>query len=149
DHGHAAGVAGDPDHVVAGRALDGDRVGRPVTGPRPVGQVEVDFLDGSAGQVVDGDVVDPALGGEVDPLEAVEVHRDAGHVAGEQHPAAVGGDVDLLGDVGAVELQRVGAGLALDDVGAVARVPDERVVARAHERRVVAPAADDQVVPLA
>ena len=55
---------------------------------------------------------------------------------------AVGRDVDVLGDVGAVELQRVGAGLALDDVAAVARVPDERVVAGAEEGNVVAVAAD-------
>jgi hypothetical protein len=35
----------------------------------------------------------------------------------------------VLGDVGAVELKRIGAGLALDDVAAVARVPDEGIVA--------------------
>ena len=52
--------------------------------------------------------------------------------------AAVGRDVDLLGDVGAVEQHRVGAGLALDGVAAVAGVPDERVVAGAQQGRVVA-----------
>ena len=70
-------------------------------------------------------------------------------VAGEAHARAVGRDVDLLVDVGAVELQRVVAGLAFDDVAAVAGVPDEGVVARAHQRHVVAAAADDQVVALA
>ena len=64
-------------------------------------------------------------------------------------PAAVGRDVDLLGDVGAVEEHRVVAGLALDGVAAVAGVPDERVVAGAQQRHVVAAAADDQVVAVA
>ncbi len=64
-------------------------------------------------------------------------------------PAAVGRDVDLLGDVGAVEEHRVVAGLALDGVAAVAGVPDEGVVAGAHQGHVVAAAADDEVVALA
>ena len=62
---------------------------------------------------------------------------------------AVGRDVDVLVDVGAVEEHRVVAGLALDDVAAVAGVPDEGVVAGAHEGHVVAASADDQVVALA
>ena len=62
---------------------------------------------------------------------------------------AVGRDVDLLVDVGAIEQQRIGAGLALDDVAAVAGVPDEGVVAGAEERRVVATAAVDEIVALA
>ena len=59
------------------------------------------------------------------------------------------GDVDVLGDVGAVEPHRVEAGLALERVVVVAGVPGERVVAGAHERHVVAVAAVDQVVALA
>ena len=82
-------------------------------------------------------------------LDVVEVHGDVGDVAGEPHAAAVGRDVDLLGDVGAVEQQRVGAGLALDGVAAVAGVPDEGVVAGAQQGRVVAAAAVDEVVALA
>ena len=78
----------------------------------------------------------------VDALDAVEVHGDVGDVAGEPHALAVGRDVDVLVDVGAVEQQRVGAVLALDDVAAVARVPEERVVAGAEQRGVVAAAAD-------
>ena len=73
-------------------------------------------------------------------LPTSRVKRDA---------AAVGRDVDLLVDVGAVEQQRVEAVLALDRVAAVARVPDERVVAGAEQRRVVAAAADDDVVAVA
>ena len=102
-----------------------------------------------AGQVVDGDGVGAAQGVEVDRLDAVEVHRDVADVAGEPDALAVGGDVDLLVDVGAVEEHRVDAGLAFDGVAAVAGVPDERVVAGAHERHVVAGAAVDEVVALA
>ena len=58
-------------------------------------------------------------------------------------------DVEVLGDVGAVEQHRVGAVLALDDVVAVARVPLEHVVAGAHERHVVALLAVDEVVAVA
>ena len=61
---------------------------------------------------------------------------------------AVGRDVDLLVDVGAVEQQRVDARLAVDRVAAVAGVPDERVVAGTEQGHVVAAAADDEVVAL-
>ena len=147
-HRDHAGVAGDRDHVVAGGAVDDDGVGLAVAGAAAGRrcQVEVDLVHVGAGQVVDGDGVGAAEGVEVDALDAVEVHRDVADVAGEPDAAAVGREVDLLGDVGAVEQQRVGAGLALDGVAAVAGVPDERVVAGAHEGHVVAAAADDQVV---
>ena len=68
-------------------------------------------------------------------LDVVEVHRDVGDVAEEADPPAVGGDVDVLGDVGAVEQHPVEAGLALEGVVVVAGVPDEDVVAGAHQRR--------------
>ena len=100
------------------------------------------LVEVGAGQVVDGDGVGAAQGVEVDPLDAVEVHRDVADVAGEPDATAVGGDVDLLVDVGAVEEHRVVAGLALDGVAAVAGVPDEGVVAGAQQGDVVAPAAD-------
>ena len=64
-------------------------------------------------------------------------------------PAAVGREVDVLVDVGAVEEHRVVAVLALDGVAAVAGVPDEGVVAGAHEGDVVAAAAGDDVVAVA
>ena len=88
-------------------------------------------FDVGAGQVVDRDVVGAAQGVELDLLDAVEIHGDVGDVAGEAHAPAVGRDVDLLVDVGAVEQQRVVAVLALDRVAAVAGVPHERVVAGA------------------
>ena len=82
-------------------------------------------------------------------LDVVEVHRDVGDVAGEERAPAVGRDVDVLGDVGAVEQQRVETVLTFEGVVVVTRVPDEGVVARAHEGGVVAVAAVDQVVALA
>ena len=69
------------------------------------------------------DVVVAAVRVESDDLDVVEVHGDVGDVAGEAHALAVGGDVDVLVGVGAVEVERIGAGLALDDVAAVARRP--------------------------
>src|SRR5262249_5300018 len=127
-------------------------------------QVDVDFPDARVGQVADGDLVDAAQGSKVHPLDLVGVHRDVGDVAGEPQPRAVGGDVDLLSDVGAVELHRVGAGLALDDVVAVAGVqiggrapaaprslvfpaaPDDQLVAAPAKKEVVPAPAGDGVV---
>jgi hypothetical protein len=86
---------------------------------------------------------------EIDPLDAIEVHRDGGDVAGETHTPTVGRNIDPLGDIGAVEHQRVEAGLTLDRVAAVAGVPDEGVVAGAEESHVVARSADDEIVVLA
>ena len=82
-------------------------------------------------------------------LDVVQVHRDVGDVADEQRAPAVGQDVDVLGDVGAEEQHRVGAGLAFDRVVAVARVPLEDVVAGAEERDVVAVVAEHEVVAVA
>ena len=82
-------------------------------------------------------------------LDVVEVHDDVGDVAGEQDAPAVGRDVDVLGNVGAVEQHRVEAVLAFDGVVVVAWVPHERVVAGAHQRGVVAVAAVDEVIALA
>ena len=91
----------------------------------------------------------PPSGVELDVLDAVEVHGDVADVAEQPRPAAIGRDVDVLGDVGAVEHQRIGAGLAFDGVAAVAGVPDEGVVAVAEQGHVVAAAADDDVVAVA
>src|SRR5262249_18724001 len=91
-------VPGDLNHVVAVGPLDDDRIGCVVADPAARGprQIEVDLADAGAGQVVDGDGVGAALGVEVDDLDAVEVHRHVGDIAGEADAAAVGGDVDLL-----------------------------------------------------
>src|SRR5262249_28589917 len=58
-------------------------------------------------------------------------------------------EVDLLGEGGAVEAQRVAALLTLDDVAAVARIPDEDVIPGAHHGKVAAFVAVDQIVPCA
>ena len=82
-------------------------------------------------------------------LDVVEVHRDVGDVADEQHAPAVGQDVDVLADVRAEEQHRVGAVLAFDRVVAVARIPLEHVVAGAQQRHVVAVVAEHEVVAVA
>ena len=82
-------------------------------------------------------------------LDAVEVHGDVADVAEQPHPSAIGRDVDVLVGVGAVEHERIGAGLTLDRVAAVARVPDEHVVAVAEQGHVVAATAGDDVVAVA
>ena len=107
------------------------------------------LVDLGCGQVVRSDRVGAAERVDVDLLHAVGVHRDVGDVAEEPEPASVRRQVDLLGDVGAVEDHRVGAALALDGVAAVARIPRERVVAGAQERDVAAPVSVDRVVPRA
>src|SRR5262249_35005226 len=96
--GHPARGPADLDVVGAGGTVDEDGVGRPVAGAaaRRDPQVDVHRLEVGAGQVADGDLVGAAQGAEVHALDAVEVHRHAGDVAGEAHPAAVGRDVDLL-----------------------------------------------------
>src|SRR5262249_52891459 len=78
-----------------------------------------------------------------------EVHRDVPLFAEEAYPRAVGRDVDVLVDVGAVEHHNVVAFLTLDDVAALAGVPHEGVVAGAEGDGVVAAAAVDRVVAVA
>ena len=132
-------VAVDVDVVVAAGAVDGDRVGLAIAAAaRCAARSMSTWVDVGAGQVVDDDVVGPAEGVELDLLDAVEVHGDVADVAEEADARAVGGDVDVLADVGAVEQHLVGAVLALDGVAAVARVPLEDVVAGAQEGDVVA-----------
>src|SRR4029079_1250933 len=76
----------------------------------------------------------------------VEVHRDRRDVAREPSALSVCGDLDLLADVGAEEVEEVAAALAFDDVRAVARIPLEPVVALAQERLVGALVPVDEVV---
>src|SRR5204862_4285757 len=67
----------------------------------------------------------------------------------EPDALAVGGDINVLADVGAEEEHLVRAGLALDRVAAVTRVPLENVVAGAQEGGVVPLVAVDEVVAVA
>src|SRR5262245_40937853 len=98
----AVAVADDLDHVIAAGRVDDDRIRRTVACTARRRQVDVDFADVGSGQVVDRDGVGASEGLEVDLLDVVEVHGDAGDVAGEQDPPAIGRDVDFLIDVGAV-----------------------------------------------
>ena len=147
-------VVPEPETVIGvrgSRAVDDDGVGLAVAGvaAERAREVEVHVGDAGAGQVVDGERVGAAEGGDVDLLDAVDVHGHVADVAEQPQPGAVGRQVDVLVDVGAVELQGVGAALALDHVAAVAGVPHERVVAVAQEGHVVAATADDGVVAVA
>ena len=109
-------------------------------------EVEIDLADIGPGHIVDRDVVGAAESVEVDVLDAVEVHRDVGDVAGEPGVAAIGRDVDVLVDIGTVEQQRVGTLAAFDGVAAVAGIPDEGIVAGAHIGDIIAASADHGVV---
>src|SRR4051812_4772066 len=93
DHGDAARIAQGGDRVVPVGAVDDHGIGLAVTraAPRRGGQVDVERGEVGAGQVVDGDGVGSAQGVDVDPLDAVEVHRDVAHVAGQAGTLAVGG----------------------------------------------------------
>ena len=82
-------------------------------------------------------------------LDTVDVHGDVADVAGEPHPAAVGRDVEGLGDVGAVEQQGVGTVPALDDIAAVSGVPLEYVVPGAERGSIVALVPVDEIVAIA
>ena len=134
--------------VVAGGAIDGHAIGRAIAHAAAGCRREVDrnLRDTGAGEVADRDVVGAAASGEVDVLDAVEIHGDVGDVAREPHPPAIGRDVDFLVDVGPVEHQRVGTRTTFNGIAAIARVPDEGVVAAAELRIVVAAAADDDVI---
>src|SRR6185503_5376612 len=79
----------------------------------------------------------------------VRVHRDGPDIACEYRVRAVGREGHVLACVGAVELQRVGAGVALDDVAAVARVPSEHVVTGTQVGGIAADVAVDEVVAAA
>ena len=138
------------DRVLAAAAVDGDAVELAVGGGA-AGRRQVDShqLDVGAREVVDRDVVDAALGLELDGLDVVDVHDDVADVAGEEQALAVGQELEVLAGVVAVEEQGVGAVLALDDVAAVARIPLEYVVAGAEEGDVVALVAVDEVVAVA
>jgi hypothetical protein len=145
EDGHRSAGAGDQDspsadrkqidRVVAGGAVDRDVVDLAVADARAERALEIDCHPGErevgAGEIVDHDGVGTAEGVDIDPLDAVEVHRDASGVAGEKHARAVGRDVDGLVDIRAAEIKPIEAGLTLDRVAAVARVPDEHVITRA------------------
>ena len=91
--------------VVAGGAVDGHAIGLAVAyvGARCPREVDRDLGDAGAGKVADRDVIGTAASGEIDVLDAVEIHGDVTDVAGEAHPPVIVGDVDVFIDVRAVE----------------------------------------------
>ena len=107
DTGLADGARADVDGIRSGCPVLDHRVDRAVAGSVAGGEVGADALDVGAAQVVDGERVGAAEGVDGDGLDAVGVHGDVGDVAEQAQPVTVGGQVDLLGDVGAVEDHRV------------------------------------------
>ena len=138
----------DRDRVRACRAVHVHGVDRTIAATAAGAEVDVDLGKVGAGHVVDGDIVGAAQCAEIDRLGAVHIHRDVANVARKAHAPTVRRDVDFLGDVRTVELQRIGPRLALDHIAAVAGIPDERIVVGAEERRVSASSAGDCVVSL-
>ena len=120
------------------RAVDGHHVALAVADRSAQRRRQVDhhLLHVGAGHVADHDVVGAAERVEVDALDIVQVHGDGRRRRGRSAARApLAEDVDVLAGVGAVEQQRVDAGLALDGVVAVARIPLERIVAGAEQAR--------------
>jgi hypothetical protein len=117
---HRGALRRDVDGVGAGRALERDDVGHAVAGGPGHRQVHGHQLRRGRGQIADGDDVDAtAPRAELDALDSVEIHVDRRDVARHPQPAALGGQLEVLADVGAVEDQQVLAGVALDDVALV------------------------------
>src|SRR5262245_31426994 len=135
----------DIDLVAAVGPVDGHLIGRHVVRA----QIDRHLHHIGPGEVVNGDFVGTAQGVELDVLDVVEVHGDGADIAHQAHPAVIGRDAHGLGDVGAVENQRVVAVLPVDDIATVARIPLENVVASAEKGDVVTLLAVDEVVAIA
>src|SRR5262245_13703013 len=167
DDDDAGGGAGDADAAVELTAIEGKQLDR-VVAAGAVGRQGVDraIADATAersreidqhatgrkvgaAEIVDHDVIGAAEGVEIDPLNAVDIHGNAGDVVEETHASAVGRTVDVLVDMRTAEHKRVEAGPTLDRVVAVARIPLEYVVAGTEEGGVVALIAVDEIVPVA
>src|SRR5262249_34915698 len=145
-HGDDTIVVRDRNHIVAVGRVYRDRVDRPVAAAAAYhSEIDVDVVDAGAGQVVDRHIVGAGKGPEVDGFDIVGIHRDVGHVAEERGMRTIRRDRDVLGDIGAIELQYVAAPLAVNDIAAVARVPGEHVIAVAQQSRVVPGAAGHEI----
>src|SRR5262249_25273933 len=98
---------------------------------------------------VDRDLIDAALGVDVDLLDAIEVHRDGADVSGEANARAIGGDVHRLVDVRAIENHGVMSIFAFNGVAAVTWIPLEHVVPSTYQGAVIALVAVDEIVTVA
>src|SRR6185295_4251782 len=131
---HEGGAsADDVNDFAATRAVDDHVIGCTVARPGPAARREVDINLRNVGiaQVIDGDGVGAPESHELNVLDIVEIHADAGNIAGEQRVPALGGDVDGFVDIRTIEQERIGIIAAVDDIAAVARIPDEGIVAGA------------------
>src|SRR5205807_10111587 len=105
----------------------------------------VDRQAGERGEAIPGhDRIIAAAGVDHHVLDAADVQALAADI--EAHARAVRRDEDGLAGVGAVDLERIDAALALDLLMAVAGVENEPVVAVAQEGDVAAGTARDDVV---
>src|SRR6185295_7606731 len=98
-------AAGELHRVVAAGAVDDDLVNGAIAGAAARGpsQVHVHLLHVSTTQIVNAHDVRAAQRIEVDALDAVQIHGHVGDVAREERALPVRLDIDLFGDVGAVE----------------------------------------------
>ena len=112
-------------------------------------EIDLDLGDVRAEEVAHHDVVGSSERIEVNRLDVMQIHCGIGDIAEEPRMFTIRGNIDLLGDVRAVEVERVGAVLAIDRVAAVARVPDEGVIAGAEECEVVTLVAVDDIIAIA
>ena len=103
----SAGVARGAEHVVALGAVDGDGVGRAVAAAvgAAAGRSRSTRVDVGAAQVADDDVVGAAEGAESICSTSSRSIVTLATSRRKQDAAAVGRDVDILGDVGAEEEQ--------------------------------------------
>src|SRR6185312_14387337 len=81
-------IAGDVNFFAATRA-----------GPDARREVVINLRNVGIAQVIDGDGVGAPESPELNVLDIVEIHADAGNIAGEQRVPALGGDVDGFVDI--------------------------------------------------
>src|SRR5262249_54480593 len=138
-------VVDDVDDVIAVGRVDDDGIRRVrVDG---IAEVERDLADPGPGQIIDRDRVGTSQRRDIDVLDAVEIHRHGADIAGEPRASAVSRDGHALVCAGAVELERIDAGLTIDRVATVARIPDEGIVTGAEICHVTTVTTNHRVIP--
>jgi hypothetical protein len=98
-------VAVDRDDVGAVGAVHDDVVWPTIAGAGRSAKIEVYLGDGRSSQVVDGNVVDAALGVNVEPLDTGELECDRIGVARQGRGLAVGGECNGVATGRALEAQ--------------------------------------------
>jgi hypothetical protein len=105
-HADATGIPSRAECVRSLRAVDRDRIGCAIAAAGRTAKIESDVRHVGPAQVADDDIVGAPERSKVDFLHVIQVHRDACHVADEEHASAVGHDVDVLGNVCSEEPHR-------------------------------------------